>query len=124
MARNAPCEDGFLLLEALIAFAIIAMMSTLVYLTVAQVGQAAGRVVERRSALLLARSVLAATSIDSRARAISSSGTDGNLVWSIATETYRTDETGSTALHKITVTITDRTGGHQLARLATLGSGA
>jgi type II secretory pathway pseudopilin PulG len=118
-----PAESGFLLIEALIAFAIVAMMSALVYGTVAQVSHAATTLVERRSALLLARSVLAAATISSRARAISPTGVDGDLVWSISAEGYQAAEAEATPLRQVTVTITDRSGRRQLARLTGLGTG-
>ena len=116
-------EAGFLMIEALIAFAIVAMMGALVFSTVAQVSHAANTLVERRSALLLARSVLAAATVNSEARAITPNGIDGDLVWSISAEGYQSAEAEATALRKVTVTVTDRSGRRQLARLAALGAG-
>ncbi|MFM9937322.1 MAG: type II secretion system protein J [Novosphingobium sp.] len=116
-------ERGFLLVEALFSFAIVAMMSALVYVTVAQASHAATTLVERRSALLLARSVLAAATVNSQSRAISPTGVEGDLVWSISAEGYQGAEVEAIPLRKVTVTVTDRSGRKRLARLSTLGTG-
>ena len=120
--RRSP-QNGFLLVEALFAFAIVAMMSALVYLTVSQVSHTTKTVLERRSALLLARSVLAAASVESRSKPISRTGIDGNLAWSVAIESYRSDEVEMVPLRKVSVTITDLSGQMRLAQLSTLVAG-
>jgi type II secretory pathway pseudopilin PulG len=120
-ARRA--ENGFLLVEALFAFVIVAMMSALVYTTVSQVSHAATRLIERRNALLLAQSVLAGASVDSRVRPIGATGSDGNLRWSVAVDSYQPEDSDAAQLRKVTVTIKDASGTHQLARLSALGNG-
>lgn len=110
-------EGGYLLLEALVALAIVAMMSTLVFVTIAQMSNTATLMAERRRALLLARSVLAAATVDSRTRAIASQGANGDLAWSVSSDSWRPDNIGSLSLAKVTVTISDRSKGTRLARL-------
>jgi len=123
MLERRSEKNGFLLVEALFAFAIVAMMSALVYLTISQVSHTTKVVLERRSALLLARSVLDAASVESRANPISRTGRDGNLAWSVAVEGYRSDEVEMVPLRKVSVTITDLSGQNRLAHLSTLVAG-
>lgn len=115
--RFAP-DAGYLLLEALVALAIVAMMSTLVFVTISQMSQSSSLVAERRRAMLLARSVLAAATVDSRTRAVASQGSDGDLAWSVSSDSWRPDDVGTLPLAKVTVTITDRAKGVRLIRLA------
>jgi len=111
-------DAGYLLLEALVALAIVAMMSTLVFVTISQMSQSASLVAERRRAMLLARSVLAAATVDSRSRAVPAQGADGDLAWSVSSDSWRPDDVGNLQLAKVTVTISDRIKGARLVRLA------
>lgn len=120
-ARHAGRQDqGFLLVEALVALAIIATMSTLVFLTIAQTSQSATLVIERRRALLLARSVLAAATVDSPAPPIADEGVDGPLAWRVRGEDYRAEAAGDLRLRQVTVTISERGRGRTLASLTGL----
>jgi len=123
MRERRARDAGFLLVEALVAFAIVAVMAAMVYTTVAQTGLVATRLVERRGALLLARSLLAGAAVDSRTRPVSYAGADGPYAWTIAVDSYESPEAQASPLRTVTVTVTDPTGRYRLARLSTLGNG-
>lgn len=118
---NASGRDrGFLLIEALVALAIVALMATLVFDTVWQMGKTATVASEKRQALLLAQSVLSAASVPGSATPISARGTDGTYAWQLAAEPYAPGESGGVPLETIAVTITDAATGRVLAQLQTL----
>lgn len=123
--RKAPAHDdaGFLMVEALIALAIVALMAGMVFETVWQMGQTAARGGEQRAAILLARSVLSAASVDTPAPAIPSSGRDGDMVWTIATDAYGEGE-GGKPLRAVHVAVRAAEGGAVLATLDSLKVGS
>ena len=120
MSETAPATNGYLLVEALVALAIVAMMSALVFDTLSQASRAVSLVGQRRDGMLLARSVLAAATVETSSPPVARNGTDGDLVWNIATENWQTDETAGTPGSKVTVTIATRGGNVQVARLSGL----
>ena len=107
---------GYLLIEALIALAIVAVMASLLFTTRLQTSQAALLVGDRRQAVLLARSVMAAATVESSIAPISERGNEGPFDWSVTRSSFG----GSSAvrLQQVVVTITRRSDGRQLARLA------
>lgn len=115
MAEPRHDEAGFLLVEALVALAIIAVMSTLVFTTVVQSAHTAATINQRREAMLLARSVLAAATIDSATNAIPEHGSDGAFDWQITTQSHSGE--GGLQLSDVSVRIIDRASGRDLARL-------
>ncbi len=120
MSRTAPVANGYLLVEALVAFAIVAIMSALVFDTLSQASRAVSLVNQRRDGMLLARSVLAAATVDSPSQPVARNGSEGDLAWTVSTESWQSDETGDTPWRKVTVTIATRGGNVQVARLSGL----
>ena len=84
MPDRPPPATGYLLVEALVALAIVAIMSTLVFDTLSQMSRSESLIAERRRGLLLARSVLAAATVQSVVPPVASNGTDGELAWQIS----------------------------------------
>ena len=113
-------ERGFLLVEALVALAIAALMATLVFDTVWQMGKTAIAASEKRQALLLAQSVAAAASVPGAAPPIAPHGSDGALVWTVESDAYAGEAADGLTLETVTISITDAATGHVLARLETL----
>lgn len=118
--RPSPNERGFLMVEALVALAIAALMAALVFDSVWQMGRTASAAADRRQALLLARSVLAAASVPGPATPISARGTDGRLAWSITSEAYSGEASDGIPLAAVSVAVSDTASGRVLARLTTL----
>lgn len=108
---------GYLLIEALVALAIVAVMASLLFGTVIQTSQAALLVGDRRQAVLLARSVLAAATVETGIPPIPEAGTDGPFAWSINRNGFN-GAGGSIRLQQVVVTISRRSDGRLLARLA------
>lgn len=115
--RPPPRERGFLMVEALVALAIAALMAALVFDSVWQMGRTASAAAERRQALLLAQSVLAAASVPGPISPIAARGADGRLSWAIASEG---DAADGLPLETVSVAVSDAATGRVLARLSTL----
>ncbi len=122
--RKAPNREdaGFLMVEALIALAIVALMAGVVFETVWQMGQTAARGGQQREAILLARSVMAAASVDTPAPAIAASGRDGGLDWTISSAAYGESGSGR-PLRELHVIVREAGAGTVLARLDSLKVG-
>ncbi len=118
--RPHPHEQGFLMVEALVALAIAALMAALVFDSVWQMGRTAIAASDQRQALLLARSVLAAASVPGPASPIPATGTEGRMAWSITSEPFASAAQDGLALASVRVAVRDAATGRVLARLATL----
>lgn len=122
--QHTQGERGFLLVEALVALAIVALMAALVFDTVWQMGKTAVTASEKRQALLLAQSVLAAASVvapaSGSASPIAQRGTDGVLAWQLASEPYADAAADGLPLLAVRATISDAATGRVLVRLETL----
>lgn len=114
---RAHSSAGYLLIEALVALAIVAVMASLLFGTVIQTSQAALVVGDRREAVLLARSVLAAATAQTPIPPIPDQGTDGPFSWTISRDTF-SGAGGEIRLEQVVVTISRRSDGRLLARLA------
>jgi len=113
-------ERGFLLVEALVALAIAALMAALVFDSVWQMGKTAVVASEKRQALLLAQSVLAAASVPGSFAPIAPRGTDGPLAWQIANEPFGDAAADGLPLTRVRIVIADAATGRVLAQLETL----
>ena len=118
--QQTHSERGFLLVEALVALAIAALMAALVFDTVWQMGKTAVTASEKRQALLLAQSVLAAASVPTPASPIGQRGTDGTLAWQLDSEPFADAAGDGLALLTVRVAISDAATGRVLMRLETL----
>lgn len=105
------------MVEALIALAIVALMAGVVFETVWQMGETAARSGEQRMALLLARSILAANTIDSPVSPVSAQGQDGPLAWTVSAHNWSGETEGGLTLRDIHVVVTDARSGTVLASL-------
>lgn len=118
--RPPPREQGFLMVEALVALAIAALMAALVFDTVWQMGRTATAAAEQRQALLLARSVLSAASVPGPHTPIAARGADGRLVWTITRQPYAGDAADGLPLETVSVAVSEAASGRVLARLTSL----
>lgn len=110
-------DQGFALIEALVALAILGMMLAILFEVAAGSAARVGRVAESRAGLLVARSQLAAVGATIPLAPGITRGVDGALEWSAAIEPAG----GLTAIGQpLRVEITVEDGGRRLATLATL----
>jgi general secretion pathway protein I len=116
-----PGEAGFSLVEALVAFAIIAAMTGVLVETIAADAHARLAVQQRRAALLIAQSALDRARGGEAVDAGHADGPGAELSWHIEREPYEEGSVPFAAarLERLTVTVADA-GGHPLARLATV----
>ncbi len=117
--RGREQERGFTLPEALVASAIVAAMLG-VTLEVVQNNARAARInEERRAALLVAQSQLAAAQVAVPGPIATREGKSGAIGWSLRIEPYR-GPLASPALDRITVTAGQGPSGEPLVELSTL----
>lgn len=105
------------MIEALVALAIVAIMAGLVFATVSQTSHSARIIADRRAAILLARSVLAAATAETAIAPVPARGTDGPLAWSVNRDRYEGAGEGTIRLEQVVVTISLRSDGKMLTRL-------
>lgn len=114
-----PCrsEQGFGLVETLIAVAVIAMMAALAFQGISTNAQATRMIADRRAAAMIAQSALdGAASGD----ASPADGTAGNFRWRIATEPYAGNVGTAPPLNLITVTVSRAGAAKPVFQLRTL----
>lgn len=117
--QRRETDRGFTLPEALVASAVVAAMLG-VTLGVVQNNARAARVnEERRAALLVAQSQLAAAQVAVPGRFAAREGRSGAIGWSLRIEPYR-GAVASPALDRITVTAGEGPSGEPLVELTTL----
>lgn len=122
VSRSASaCEAGFSLIEALVALAIIAAMTSALVETVATDAHARFAIRQRREALLIAQSALDRARGGEAADSGQATGRGPELRWHIDREPYQAGSApfASTRLEQLTVTVEDPDR-HPLARLATI----
>lgn len=117
--RNA--EAGFSLIEVLVALAVIAGMSSMLFDSISTHAQAASRTVQKREAVLLARSLLAQASIAPGPGELAATGHWRDLSWRFT----RHDVGGgardtAVALQRVRIDVVDRGTGRRLVRVETL----
>jgi prepilin-type N-terminal cleavage/methylation domain-containing protein len=118
--RKPDLRNGFMLIEALIALAIVAVMAAMVYDVVVTYGRTSAVAGTRRQATLLARSVLASASVSSPFPPVPATGIDNGLAWKVTSEPYQSGGDGGLPLRTITVSITQNGSSGVLVRLASL----
>ncbi len=119
--RSESPEAGFSLVETLVAFAIIAAMSSVYFQAVSANAQFAQNITRRREAVLLAQSLLAAAAAPNDSNRMADKGTTQGLIWQVT----RANRGGgardtSVPLEEVQIVITDRSTGRMLTRVRTL----
>ena len=118
-------DAGAIFVESLVAAAIVAMILVTTFRVVTD-GAAHARMAEqRRMALLVAQSELAAVGVEIPIQAGEKTGVSGEMAWSVDVSPY-SDESGAStvgALWKVTVSVRPSAGGRNLVSLRTLRIG-
>lgn len=116
--------DGFSLAETLVALAVIAMMSGLLFQAISNNVRLSQGVAARREAMLLAQSLLAAASAPSDARSAADHGSARGMSWRI-TRSPRTRDArdGGLPLEEVRIDVADATTGRMLTQVRTLRLG-
>ncbi|MFM9976617.1 MAG: prepilin-type N-terminal cleavage/methylation domain-containing protein [Sphingomonadaceae bacterium] len=112
-----PREAGFGLVETLIAMAIVAMMTAMVFNTIALNARTMTAVTERRAAALLATSALDAAV---GGTGVAEAGQSGALRWQVAVEPYRPASDQAPGLDLVTVTVSPVAANRVVLRLRSL----
>lgn len=114
-------QAGFSLVETLVALAVIACMSAMLFDSVSTHSLAGDRTAQKREAILLARSLLAHASIASGPGELADSGRQGGLTWRYTHRPVRAEARDSAAaLQHIRIDVLDRETGRRLLRVETL----
>lgn len=98
-------EAGFSLVETLIATAIVATMTAMVFGTIAINARTARTISERRAAVLVAKSVLDLAIAAGKNPQVGHSGTSGPFQWAFAIEAYKPGGDGAPSLDLVTVKV-------------------
>lgn len=112
--------QGFVLVEALTAIALIAIMVAMIAGLIASNAQATGQIERRRQAILIARSALDEAGATSSGAALGRTGRDGPYSWTVAIEPYGAIASSAPPMERISVIVSDRETRRPLARLQTL----
>lgn len=123
MKKTAPQknEEGFALLDAMVALAIFAIMSALLFQTVSSTALAKRHVADSRRAILIAQSRLAELQEEHSTNVLQTDGRDNNFVWRT-----NVDRLGNTALEnsrgleKVSVTVSNSKTNRDIVTLRSL----
>lgn len=121
--RRRHDERGFGLVETLIATAIIATMAAVTFAAIAANARATGLIVERRAAVMLAKSALDLGMAGIGNRNEVQGQTVGALTWSLSVEPYQPRTDTAPPLDRITVTVRQVASGRTVLRLSSLKLG-
>lgn len=116
-------ERGFSLVETLIATAIIATMAAVTFQAIAANAQATQAIVDRRAAVMLAKSALDLGMAGIGVRSEAQGQTVGSLTWSLSIEPYQPRTDTAPPLDRITVTVRHVASGRAVLRLTSLKLG-
>ena len=113
-------QSGFSLVETLIATAIIAGMTMMAFQTISANAQATRLMIDRRAAVLVAKSALdSAIGSTDMAR----TGVSGALQWRLSVEPYQPRANGAPPLDRVTVIVASAQSGRSVLRLSSLRVG-
>lgn len=121
---SARADAGFSLVETLVAIAVIAVMATLLFQTIATTARLSHQAQQRRAAVLLAQSLLD-QSVAASGRALAAgSGRSQGLAWTVRTRAAP-DNAGDSGprLDEVRIDVADEASGRSLARVRTLRLG-
>lgn len=114
-------EQGFSLVETLVAFAVIAGMSGMLFDAITTNARAAQHIAQKRTAILLARSLLAQAVLPPGSGQLSEAGSSNAFTWRF---TERALAVGArdegAALEEVRIDVLDRSSGRRLASVRTL----
>ena len=120
--RRNLTQDGFALVETLIATAIIAVMTAAFFQVVAGHARSVQTISERRAAVLVARSALDAAVGDNE-DIVPRRGTDSRLQWRVTINPYEPRTGGAPPLELVTVTVAPVGGDRAILQLRSLRTG-
>ena len=121
--RKCRDERGFGLVETLIATAIIATMAAVTFAAIAANARATRLIVERRAAVMLAKSALDLGMAGIGNRSEVQGQTAGALTCSLSVEPYQPRTDTAPPLDRITVTMRQAASGRAVLRLSSLKLG-
>lgn len=114
-------EAGFSLVETLVALAVIAGMSAMLFESISAHALAADRTAQKREAILLARSLLAQAGISAGPVELADNGRWRDLSWRFTRRPVGGGARDSAAaLQQVRVDVLDRKSGRRLVRVETL----
>lgn len=118
-------ENGSVLIEAMVAAAIVALMLGALYRSMADSAARDGSLALKRTALLIAQSELEAVGSAIPLAAGISGGVDGDYVWRVDVEPYATSQGAGSAgsLWNVTVSVRESRGSVSLVTLRSLALG-
>lgn len=117
-------EAGFSLVETLVALAVIAGMSGMLFEAISTHAQAADRVARKREAILLARSLLAQATVPQGPGELANTGRWRSLSWRFTRGAVGGGARDSAAaLERVRIDVMDRATGRRLVRVQTLRLG-
>jgi general secretion pathway protein I len=111
------------LVEAMVAVAVIAMMLAVTYRAVGESALRSRAAEQSRTAALIARSRLAALGVETPLEPGQSSGVEGAFAWRIDVEPAEGPSSSVGRLLRVSVVVLDRRRGAERARLTTLRLG-
>jgi len=119
--RVRPSEEGFSLIETLVSLAVIAGMSGMLFAAISAHAQAAGRVVQKREAILLARSLLAQATMPEGPGQLADTGRWRDFSWRFTRRTVGGGARDTTVpLQRVRIDVIDGTTGRRLVSVQTL----
>lgn len=116
-------ERGFGLVETLIATAIIATMAAATFAAIAANARTTQLIVDRRAAVMLAKSALEFGMAGVGNRNEAQGQTVGTLTWSISVEPYQPRTETAPSLDRVTVTVRQSASRRAVLRLSSLKLG-
>jgi len=117
--RRAGGEDGSVFIETMIAAAIVILLLGVMYRSIADSAARHGGLEDRRTAMLIARSQMAAVGQEIPAAPGRYAGFEGNYVWQVEVSPYDAAG-GALPLSRVLVTVRRRDQGAGLARLSSV----
>jgi hypothetical protein len=122
MTAPRAAERGSALIEAIVSSAIVAIVLGMAFQVIGETAARQRMDEQRRAAVLVAQSELAATGTEIPVQQGESAGLSGPFAWRVAIEPYGGDVAPSTAgvLMRVTVAVSGRQGGPALVTLHSL----
>lgn len=119
--NQRPQEQGFVLVDAMVALSVFAVMSALLFQTVSSTALAKRQLVESRRAILIAQSRLAELQDQDSINSLQTGGRDGNFAWRTTVERSPSGATeNSRGLETVSVTVTNPATGRVIVTLKSL----